>query len=361
MDVRGMTIDSLSQAILSGNAPGRIRALTARGLAPIPPGEMLRLLVFLLDDEDGEIARQAAATIENWDEEDVFIQLNSHDCDPMVLDYYASRDIPEPVVQAIITNPSSSGTAIASLARKVQEPHLKIILDNRNRIIEYPDILESIRGNPFATPEIRRLIQEIEVEFLGNKRTEYKIGHADQESEDTRQETTTTYPADFELDSEIPFEGLTLEGLPLEGEERESAISLRISSMTVRDKIRYALFGSREIRTILVRDSNREVARTVLRSPKITENEIESIAAMRNVGEEILREIGNSREWTKSYTLAQNLVRNPKTPIMISQRLMFRLRAHDLSLLSRDRSIPDAVRNNAARILKQRNSTGPGR
>jgi len=145
--------------------------------------------------------------------------------------------------------------------------------------------------------------------------------------------------------------------LPLDGEEREAAIAHRITSMSIREKIRYALFGSREIRSVLVRDSNKEVARTVLRSPKLRENEVESIASMRNISEDILREIGNSREWTKSYIIVQNLVKNPKTPPLISQRLMFRLRAQDLMLMKTDRSIPDSVRSNATRLLKQRATT----
>ncbi|HSW38594.1 MAG TPA: hypothetical protein VLL97_03795 [Acidobacteriota bacterium] len=355
-----MTYDRISHSIISGTAPLKLRALIARGLAPIPPDHQLRLLIHLLNDEDSEIARQAHQTIESWDEDDLCRQLQNSDCDPNVLEYYAFRDVTEHIAQAIITNPSSPGKTIAILAEKVPEPLLKAILENSNRIIESPEILESVDRNLSATPEIRRLAQEIKAEFLGNKRTEYTIEDEIQQ-EDPALKNDDLHPVDLELETDIPFEDLTLESLPLDGEERESAVNRHVSSMTVREKFHYALFGSREIRTMLIRDSNKEVARTVLRSPKIAENEIESIAAMRNIGEDILREIGNSKEWTKSYAVVQNLIRNPKTPIMISQRLMFRLRAQDLSLLTRDRSIPDAVRNNAKRILKQRTTTGSGR
>ena len=76
--------------------------------------------------------------------------------------------------------------------------------------------------------------------------------------------------------------------------------------------------GTREERTVLIRDPNRLVAAAVLSSPKLTENEVEGIARMANVGEEVLRIIGNNRGWMKSYTVAANLVRNPKTPPAIS-------------------------------------------
>jgi len=115
-----------------------------------------------------------------------------------------------------------------------------------------------------------------------------------------------------------------------------------------------ALMGSREARAVLVRDTNKEITRCVLQSPKLAINEVESFAAMRQVSDEVLRTIGNSKTWTKSYTVAHNLVRNPKTPPMISQRLLLRLLPKDLIMLSRDRGVPEAVRKGAERTVKQR-------
>ena len=53
-----------------------------------------------------------------------------------------------------------------------------------------------------------------------------------------------------------------------------------------------ALKGSREERAILVRDPNRIVSTAVLGSPRVTDPEIEAFAAMKNVSDEILRQIG---------------------------------------------------------------------
>jgi hypothetical protein len=223
---------------------------------------------------------------------------------------------------------------------------LETILDNRVRILRSPDILEGIKQNPFSSPEILRLVQEIETEFLGSKRKEYAV-------EETAEAESAPMPS-LELEFDVPPDDLSLEGLPVDAEAREAEIIKRLAGLPVRDKIRYALFGNREIRSMLVRDTNKEVARAALHSPKLTDNEVEAIAAMRNVADDILREIGNSRTWTKSYSVVQNLVKNPKTPPAISQRLLFRLRAQDLMLLSKDRSVPDAIRYSASRALRQR-------
>jgi hypothetical protein len=129
--------------------------------------------------------------------------------------------------------------------------------------------------------------------------------------------------------------------------------------MTVSQKVRLALLGTRETRAVLIRDTNRQVSASVLQSPKLTVSEVESFAAMRSISEDVLRSIGNSKGWMKSYSVVQNLVKNPKTPPMISQRLMFRLQSRDLMLLSRDHGIPDGVRRNAQRLLSQRTAHKP--
>jgi hypothetical protein len=341
-----MDQDNLKQVLLAGTAPKQARMLIAGGLAPIPSGELLELLVLLLKDTDPEVSARAAKTLGDWDREEIFVQLSASECHASVLEYFSQAAVSDQLRHAILSNTSSPDTLVASLARTVSASLLETILDNRVRIIRFPDILTSIRDNPACTPEILRLVHEIEVEFLGGKKKEYAVGEA------SEQEVSEAVALDLRF--EVPEGDLSLDGLPLEPESRQNEIVKRLSSMPVSEKMRYALFGNREIRSMLIRDSNREVARAVLHSPKLTDNEIESIAAMRGVSEDILREIGQSRSWTKSYTTVQNLVKNPKTPPTISQNLLFRLRAQDLMQLSRDRSVSDAVRHNAGRTLRQR-------
>ena len=338
---------NLKQTLLAGTAPKQTRMLIAGGMAPIPSGELLELLILLLKDSDPQIVDRAAETIRAWDQEEIRTQLSVPGCHPSILEYFSQAAPSDRLLRAILSNPSSPDALITSLAQTVPSHLLETILDNRVRIIRHPVILASIRQNPASTPEALRLVREIEVEFLEGKKKEYAVGEA------SEPEAVQPAALDLQLD-DIPAEDLSLEGLPEDAEERQTEIVKRISGLPMREKIRYALFGNREIRSMLIRDSNKEVARTVLRSPKLTDNEIESIAAMRGVTEDILREIGQSRTWTKSYSVVQNLIKNPKTPPTISQNLMFRLRAPDLLQLTRDRSVSDAVRFNASRALRQR-------
>ena len=119
---------------------------------------------------------------------------------------------------------------------------------------------------------------------------------------------------------------------------------LKIASMTVSQKVMLAMKGSREERAILVRDTSRVVAMSVLSSPQVSDSEAESFARMANVSEDVLRAIANTRAWMKNYAVCLALTRNAKTPVAISMNLMARLTDKDLKALSTDRNVPEVLR-----------------
>jgi hypothetical protein len=128
-----------------------------------------------------------------------------------------------------------------------------------------------------------------------------------------------------------------------ENEDSQSTLQ-RIAAMTVAQRIGVAMKGSREERAILIRDPNKIVAVAVLGSPKMTETEIEGIAKMASISDEILRMIANNRAWTKRYGIIAALARNPKTPVAISMNLLARLTEKDLRSISADRNVPEVLR-----------------
>lgn len=125
--------------------------------------------------------------------------------------------------------------------------------------------------------------------------------------------------------------------------ERTSTLN-RIAAMTVAQKMALAMKGTREERAILIRDPNKIVGVAVLSSPKLTESEVESIAKMSSISDELLRLIAHTRAWVKNYSVVLALARNPKTPVAISMNLLARLQDRDLKLLSTDRNVAEIVR-----------------
>ena len=128
------------------------------------------------------------------------------------------------------------------------------------------------------------------------------------------------------------------------GEARRMATVQRLAAMTVSEKIKAAMRGSREERNILIRDPNKLVSLAVLSSPKVNDHDIESFAKMANVSEDVLRVIGTTRAWTKSYAVVRSLAFNPKSPIAVSMTLVSRLVEKDVRMLSTDRNIAEPVK-----------------
>ena len=134
-------------------------------------------------------------------------------------------------------------------------------------------------------------------------------------------------------------------------EQRKESVTQRLASMTVAQRMGVAMKGSREERAILIRDPNRLVSTSVLSSPKLTETEVEAIAKMANVGEEILRIVGSNRAWVKNYNVVLALARNPKTPVAMSMNLLNRLNDRDLRQLSTNRNVPEVLRVTARKKI----------
>ncbi len=143
------------------------------------------------------------------------------------------------------------------------------------------------------------------------------------------------------------------EAVELPGPARETLLQ-KISRLSAADKIKMALTGNQEERFILIRDANKIVARAVLDSPKVSDQEIESYASMKSVTEEILRLIALNRKYMKSYAVVYALVNNPRTPIEVGLPLINRLNDRDLKGLSINKNVPEVLRTIARKMVKQK-------
>jgi len=141
---------------------------------------------------------------------------------------------------------------------------------------------------------------------------------------------------------------------PAAEEEVNRSLYYQILQMKVGEKLKAALKGNRDARAILVRDSNRMVARFVLQNPRITDDEIVGIARNRNLDTDILRIVGEHKEWSHNPQVRSALVSNPKTPVAIALRCVNSLSERELRLLAKSKNISSAVASSAKRLLIQR-------
>lgn len=136
-------------------------------------------------------------------------------------------------------------------------------------------------------------------------------------------------------------------------EDEDAAVIQDVSRLSIVQRMKLGMKGTKAHRARLIRDSNKLVAAAVLSSPKLTESEVEAFAKMANVSEEVLRTIAMNRTWVKNYGVVAGLTRNPKTPPGISMQMVQRLNERDLKMLTMDRNVPEAVRLAARKFLRK--------
>jgi hypothetical protein len=138
-----------------------------------------------------------------------------------------------------------------------------------------------------------------------------------------------------------------------EEHERESVLQ-KLSRMKVSERVKAAFLGNREERAILIRDSSRVVSSAVLASPKITDQEVETFASLKNVQESVLRGIATNRKFIKSYPVVRNLVNNPRLPMDLGLNLIKLLNLQDLRTLPGNKGLSDVMRKMAQKAVVER-------
>ncbi len=160
--------------------------------------------------------------------------------------------------------------------------------------------------------------------------------------------------ADAGLDDGLDTLAEGLEDVPQEEQgHKTSSLFIQLQEMTAAKKVEFALKCNKEARTILIRDTNRLVQMSVIKSPKITESEVVMITNNRSVHEDVLRYISTQREWMKNYEVRVGLVFNPKTPLFISMKQVPTLKERDLSKLGRSKSVAKVLSVSAVRRLHE--------
>lgn len=389
------------KAVLSGSAPQAARMAAARGMLPVPQDVLLELLVALCADADEGVARAAEETLAGQDAAMLRSVAASQETAPAVLSYLAERNgLAREVQETLALNASTPDEAVAALARVTREGAvLELVSLNQQRLIRAPAIIDAVLANPARTSEADRRVRETRREFFEKERG------ARQVAEEMRArgmgaaaefvESAESFDVEGGLslddawliaqhievsdvdvdDSWLPSERYeelldetfeqrqaaaerlvaeaSAEGGTSAAPERVALIR-RIMLMKVKDRIKLGMKGDREARSILIRDPNKVVAQAVINNPRITDQEVESIASMRTVSDDVLRQIAMNRGWARQYPIIHNLARNPRTPLPTSMSILPRLYTNDLKTLGQNRNVSDAVRRQALRLATAR-------
>ncbi|MDH4264575.1 MAG: hypothetical protein OEW45_02955 [Deltaproteobacteria bacterium] len=137
-------------------------------------------------------------------------------------------------------------------------------------------------------------------------------------------------------------------------EEQRQNLYQKILKMSVPEKIRLAMLGNREARNILILDRNKVIPMAVMRSPRLTDNDILTLAQHRNLPNEVYKYIALNKKWIKNYPVKLALVNNPKTPLPIAIRLLEHIHDNDLKAVRRNKNISSVLNRAAFQIQAKR-------
>jgi hypothetical protein len=156
---------------------------------------------------------------------------------------------------------------------------------------------------------------------------------------------------------EIALPDELLRELGLDSAQARNLFNL-IQQMTIGERLKLALKGGRDARAILIRDSNKIVQRFVLENPRLTEDEVAGLCKNRNTDSDVLRMVGENREWTRNYQIRLGLTQNPKTPIALALTFVGGLIERDVRMLAKSKNVSGAVASKARRLLVERSKRG---
>jgi hypothetical protein len=346
-------------SIERGEAPRRILEFAARGFVPLPPGELVRAVGTIVATGDAELKEIALETFRTFDELALREAIASQAVRTEQLAVIAENTEQPQVLENLIRHRNVSDETLAWLAERIGPWLQDVLITNQVRLLRAPVIVERLFENPQLSADIRRRADEFVEEFFLKKiREEEERAAAEAAAANAAAQAADLPVTSFDEEEEISAADVAKLAAAADGDlEGEYAGNLaKLSLLTVMERIRIAYRGSREERLFLARDNNRLVSMAVLRSPKTRDRDVEIIATMRNIPEEVLRVVGLSRMWTRKYPILSALVKNPRTPIDVSLPLMNRVLPKDIKLLAKDRNVPEAVRNFARRAAARQDA-----
>jgi len=364
-ELNASTVISL---IESGAYPREVVGTIARGYLPLEQNDLIAVLAFIAQRPDPEVAELAQRSLADIPVRALFEFAANDQSEVSHLESLLNVATDQLVIEALIRNRSVSDAAIVALARRAPASVQDVIIINQARILRAPQILDALLENPQISPDVRRRVTETREEFFEKKARMLEILELEQQAarEEYGDETGKIVAPDAPLDEiadlleraaaegdEVAGPSVTLNDVE-KRDDKKFAIWARLGFMTVSEKVQLAFKGDRLIRMLLVRDRNKLVCSAVLRNPRMTDQEVEAIASMRNVDENVLRMVGTRRDWVGKYNVASTLCRNPKCPIGVVLPLINRLTLRDLKGLKDDKGISQVVRENAKRLYLAR-------
>src|ERR1700676_5384520 len=330
--------------IRNSQVPSNLMQSAARGALSVPPEETIEILVYLALHHK-LFGEQARLTLAGWDEKASMAAAANPKTSAEVLGYFVSpKNLRTCLLPALAENPSVNEEGLDELAvsgsRAVAEgllmgagvmnsPQLLRALQSNailrpTELAEIEKKLAALEENPVVATEVdaaEEVVESTVIKFLEENAVELAAekdkpfqpigmavddagGEAAGEAAEVGSQTgaaTTSASADVTAGKPVAAAAgkpaasavavKAKKQAPPGLEERRDSVLQKIAKLDIRGRITLAMRGSKEDRSILIRDSTKLVAIAVLESPKVSDGEVEKFALQKNVLEAVLRAI----------------------------------------------------------------------
>jgi len=254
------------------------------------------------------------------------------------------------IINKVCKNQALPFEFLVKIGEKGDNAMLEALIDNQVKLIAYPEIIDAIEKNPEASNFVKGKIKEIRDFYLSQEgSTEIKAEDVIDDMKEAlameQKKTSQSENGDESLDDENDMSMF----------EKKALTTLQeINSMSISERVKLAFSGSKTHRMILVKDPNKMVMMAVIESPKLTGDEVLLIARNKSMPSDAIARIAKNREWVKNYSVVQELVQNPKTPIKEALAFLNKLHITDLKLLAKNKNANPVIRQVAQNSMAQK-------
>ena len=343
-------MSQLFDLIKQNAVPAAVRHAAARGTLSLPPEQMIEILVYLT--RDLVYGEEATMTLAGWDRNSAVAVASSNTTPLEVLNYFwAERNLFPRLMPVLLENTAITEKQLIERAGVASREILDMMLASP-RVRNAPAVLKAM--------EAVAIDPEVEAEHLA-----WRQEHAAEIAAEEGKAFELADPSDEEKQAAVLAAGPTtreqefaadVRAMPMPPEQRKLSALQKIGRMTVAERIKTAFGGDKEERSILVRDTSKVVQNAVLASPRLTDAEVETFAATKNLQENVFRELARNRKFIRSYTVIRNLVNNPRCPLDLGLTLIKNLLVSDLHTLQFNKNVPDTIRKVAFKLYVEKKS-----
>lgn len=314
---------------LSPSSPRELRvsaATRALGEELVPEDEVTVLFV-LSFEKDPELSGAARKSLQEMPLHALLEALDGQ-LDPLVIKKILELRGDDDAIQTMAAlNPNTDDATLTELAEKGPDEVITALSEDVELLAEKPFLKEALKKNPRTPNSVRLALSEFKPRPAAPA-----IDAAKKAAREAKLQKDLTDEKKSKADDQNIYK--------------------LVAQMNAGQKLKLALSGNKAARELLIKDSNKIISMSVLKNPRITEEEVQKVTITKGTNDDMLRQIARNKEWVKSYSIRVGMLTNPKTPLQVSLKLLDSVYEKDLQGLAKSKNVPNALASAARRKLE---------